>query len=225
MPTPPWELLHPALVGTLVVVALLAVMRAVHPNELRLTWEGLVNPRGMWFGRHVEGGRTLGVALSHMMGLVGWGIIGWSSGLGAENELNCLGLVPFSGWNAFGLGAALGLLLLPLRGASRGIAGWMAESQELTWQHAETDRLLRNALSVVLALEVLMIAVQSRVEWEVIAWRTVFWWSAGGYVVLRSIRLLQLLLFSGLSIGWGIAYLCTLELIPSWVLFSALLER
>ena len=101
--------------------------------------------------------------------------------------------------------------------------GWMAEAPEATWQHGETDRLLRNVLAALLVVEVLLVAVQSRVAEDVVAGQILILFTFLCFLVLRSFRLLQLFQLSKLSIGWGIAYLCTLELIPSWVLVSALL--
>lgn len=132
--------------------------------------------------------------------------------------------MPAEGWRGAAVGVGMGLVLIPLRSLVRGLVGWMVESRELSWQHAETDRLLRNVLAVVLVLEVLAISVQSRVEADVIASREVYWVTFGVFLIWRGIRLLQLIRLSGLSIGWGIAYLCTLELAPTWVLLSALLE-
>lgn len=230
LPAPPWELLYPGLAGVLLVIAVLAALRMVHFAEWQLTWGSLTNPRGMWFGRHVEGGSTMGLLMSHLLGILGWGVLGWATTLGPcpgpwLPELPLHGeWIPAGGWRGAAVGAGVGLALIPLRGAARGLVGWLVESRELSWQHAETDRLLRNVLAVVLVVEVLAISVQSRVEGDVIASREVYWMTFGIFLIWRGIRLLQLVRLSGLSIGWGIAYLCTLELIPTWVLLSALLE-
>jgi hypothetical protein len=229
IPTPPWDALLPALVAMTMGVAALAALRMVHAGEWELTWSGLINPRAMWLGRHVEGGRTIGVALSHIVGLCGWALLGWASGMrGWEGpamsdlpqELHLPGTSPMEHalW-----GVLLGSLTLPLRWLARRAAGWMSEAPEATWQHGETDRLLRNAWTVIAAGLVLLTAVQSRVLADV-EWgqRLVL----GAYVIFlggRSFRLLQLMRVNSLSIGWGFAYLCTLELIPSWVLISVLL--
>lgn len=229
LPAPPWELLYPGLIGVLLVVAVLSALRMVHYAEWQLTWGSLTNPRGMWFGRHVEGGSTMGVLMSHLLGVLGWGVLGWAATLGTvegpwleEVPLQWKGM-PAGSWQGAAAGIGLGLVLTPLRSGARGLVGWMVESRELSWQHAETDRLLRNVLAVVLVLEVLAISVQSRVEENVIASREIYWITFGVFLIWRGFRLLQLIRLSSLSIGWGIAYLCTLELVPTWVLLSALL--
>jgi hypothetical protein len=171
----------------------------------------------------------MGVLMSHLLGVLGWGVLGWAATLGTvegpwlgEVPLQWKGM-PAGSWQGAATGVGLGLVLTPLRSGVRGLVGWMVESRELSWQHAETDRLLRNVLAVALVLEVLAISVQSRVEENVIASREVYWITFGIFLIWRGIRLLQLIRLSSLSIGWGIAYLCTLELVPTWVLLSALL--
>lgn len=229
LPTPPWDVLLPALVAMTVGGAALAALRVAHAGEWELTWSSLVNPRAMWLGRHVEGGRSIGVALSHVVGLCGWGLLGWAAGLGSwagpamsdlppELHLPAASAMEHALW-----GVLLGFLTLPLRWLARQAAGWMAEANEATWQHGETDRLLRSAWTAVAAGLVLLTAVQSRVL-EDVEWgqRLVL----GSYLIFlgwRSFRLIQLMRVNTLSIAWGFAYLCTLELIPSWVLISVLL--
>ncbi len=230
LPLAPWELLYPGLAGVLLVVGVLAVLRMVHPGEWQLTWSGLINPRAMWFGRHVEGGSTMGIFMSHLLGVLGWGLLGWVASMGSSRGPWMTELpfawdgVPGNGWQGGLVGLAVGLGLIPLRSAARHLGGWMVESREMSWQHAETDRLLRNALTVVLVVEVLVVAVRSRLDSEVLAARDMYWTTFVFFVAWRGIRLLQMVRLNGLSIGWGFAYLCTLELVPTWVLLSALLE-
>lgn len=228
LPPAPWEDLLPALVLAALSAALFAVLRLGHPGEWALTWSGLVKPRSMWMGRHGEGGRSAGVGIGHALGVCSWGLIGWAAGL-APWEGPGLVLLQEPRWWGLNLsagafyGMALGGLTLPMRWAARQLGGWMAEVPEATWQHGETDRLLRNVLAALLVVEVLLIAVQSRVAEDVVAGQILILFTCLCFLVLRSFRLLQLFQLSKLSIGWGIAYLCTLELIPSWVLISALL--
>jgi hypothetical protein len=101
----------------------------------------------------------------------------------------------------------------------------MSEVSDVAWQHGETDRLMRNVLSAMLIVEVLFVAVNSRLAVEVNQAQSILWLTFALFIGMRSIRLIQLILLSGLSIGWGIAYLCTLELIPTWALLSALFGK
>lgn len=229
LPTPPWDALLPALVAMTLGVAALATLRAVHAGEWQLTWGGLVNPRAMWLGRHVEGGRTIGVALSHVVGLCGWAMLGWATEMEGWTGPAMHALPSGLQWprtspmeSAF-WGAGLGLVTLPLRWGARQVAGWMAEAPEATWQHGETDRLLRSAWTLVAASLVLLTAVQSRVLEDVVSGQKLVLGSYLLFLSWRSFRFLQLMRLNSLSIAWGFAYLCTLELIPSWVLISVLL--
>ena len=120
-------------------------------------------------------------------------------------------------------GIVFGCATLPVRWIVRKAAGWVSEAPEATWQHGETDRLLRSAWTAVAAGLVLLNAVQSRVLEDVEWGQRLVLASYVGFLIWRSFRLLQLMRINSLSIGWGFAYLCTLELIPSWVLISVLL--
>ena len=229
LPAPPWELLLPALAMVALAALSLAALRVVQAGEWTLTWSSILNPRIMWYGRHVEGGRTAGVGTSHLVGLCGWGIIGWACGLGESSEI-MMEALPFkwpqlvdgptgSAWN----GVALGFASIPMRWAARNLAGWMAEVDEVGWQHGETDRLLRNVLTALLALEIIGLTVQSRATANAMIGQHWVLFTYVAFLAWRSFRMLQLFRISNLSIAWGFAYLCTLELIPSWVLISVLL--
>lgn len=229
LPTPPWDALLPALVAMTLGTAALAALRVLHAGEWELTWNGLINPRAMWLGRHVEGGRTIGVVLSHLVGLCGWAILGWATGMGnwegpamrdLPTELQLPGVSPTERalW-----GALIGLATLPVRWVARRAVGWIAEASEATWQHGETDRLLRTAWVAIAVGLVLLTAVRSRVVEDLVSGVNLVLGSYFIFIGWRSFRLLQLMRLNSLSIGWGFAYLCTLELIPSWVLISVLL--
>jgi hypothetical protein len=227
----PWAALSPALVISLACLAGLAALRFMQSTEWDLTWNGLIQARGMWLGRHVEGGRTIGVVFSHIAGVGAWAMLGWAAAL-QPWEGPWMSELPFqwdsnpsTPWHGAAIGAAIGLFSLPLRWFGRELCGWMSEVSDVAWQHGETDRLMRNVLSAMLIVEVLFVAVNSRLAVEVNQAQSILWLTFALFIGMRSIRLIQLILLSGLSIGWGIAYLCTLELIPTWALLSALFGK
>jgi len=228
LPQPPWDILLPLLCAASFAAVALALLRMVQTQEWNLTWQSLTEPRTMWFGRHVEGGRTVGVAFSHVIGLAGWAIVGMAIKWTAVDGL-WMPKIPFStdpeftgNWSAGMIGVAIGAASLPLRWGSRKLAGWLAEIPETAWQHGETDRYMRSALTAILVSEVLILAVSCQLEQEAVGFMPVIVLSYIVFIVWRSLRLLQLLLINNLSIGWGIAYLCSLELIPTWALISVL---
>jgi hypothetical protein len=161
----PWAALSPALVISLACLAGLAALRFMQSTEWDLTWNGLIQARGMWLGRHVEGGRTIGVVFSHIAGVGAWAMLGWAAAL-QPWEGPWMSELPFqwdsnpsTPWHGAAIGAAIGLFSLPLRWFGRELCGWMSEVSDVAWQHGETDRLMRNVLSAMLIVEVLFVAV------------------------------------------------------------------
>ena len=117
-------------------------------------------------------------------------------------------------------GALLGLATLVTRQIGGWIGAWVTLEREAIERGFEVDRHMRNWL---------LWAMTALVVWELTQfngfdnrgemWSHVcsVWWV---WLGLKWLRQFQSVLNKRLHIGWGIAYICTLEIGPSLLLFE-----
>ena len=192
----------PAFVGVLLALGLLTVLRWNFLREWQLTLWTWGDIRRVWKRIPDESARTGGVILSHGVGLIGWGIAGscfWNQ-------------MP---WVGMGRGMALGAGVWVLRTLSIPFGKWLTLERELFDDFAELERHSRTGLVVLLSLGVLGIAVGYPTAGGWLEMSGSVLWIWGAWLVTKWLRSIQLLFFRRVDIGWGIAYICTLEIAPA----------
>lgn len=208
-------------------------MRHLFSREWQLTHYALWKPRLLWGRQMGESSNTAGQLVSHLMGLMPFGITTWllqQSGklhqLGFAKPVTpeVTGMALDSGSTAWWLGIGLGGLALLIRSLMGLIGGWVTERPEVTRMQLETDRYMRNHFSGIVSLLILVGIVQAQGAFSVtwlLQWIGGAW---GIWLIWKWLRFLQLIQIQSVPFGWGIAYLCTMEIVPSGVLFFSALS-
>jgi hypothetical protein len=195
----------PVMAGAVLAVALFIILRHRFDREWQLTLWTWGDIRRVWKRLPNESSRTGGVIISHVMGWLAWGLAGacwWHQEplQGAGNGL------------LFGAGAWV------LRQTSFGFGKWLTRASEVIDNFAELDRHLRTGLTALFVVGILGLAIREPVEtgWHAEVVGLVWIWPA--WLIIKWIKGIQLLMYRRVDIGWGIAYLCTLEITPAIVI-------
>jgi hypothetical protein len=81
---------------------------------------------------------------------------------------------------------------------------------------------MRNHFSAAISILLLVGVIQSQGTWNP-AWifkiGSILW---GIWLIWKWLRFMQLIQIQSIPFGWGIAYLCTLEIVPSGVLLFSM---
>jgi hypothetical protein len=218
-------------IALLWVWVLTLTMRHLFPREWQLTLHALWKPRLLWGRQMGESSKTAGQIVSHLMGIMPYGILLWAmqqSGTRTQiTPINLLGGGEIgwgleSGTTAWWWGISLGGIACIGRLLLGVIGGWLTERPEVTRMQLETDRYMRNHFSVAISLLLLIGVIQSQEAWNP-AWvfrlGTIFW---GIWLIWKWLRFIQLIQIQSIPFGWGIAYLCTMEIVPSGVLLFSM---
>ena len=177
----------------------------VDSHQIKRVWQRLAD----------ESARTGGTLTSHAMGILTWALLGSLWGVNASET---------SAVEAAGNGAMWGGLIGFITLISRQIGGWIGAwvtlEREAIERGFEVDRHMRNWLLWALIMLVVWELTQfNGFENRGGMWShacTVWWVWLG----LKWLRQFQSVLNKRLHIGWGIAYICTLEIGPSLLLFE-----
>ena len=119
-------------------------------------------------------------------------------------------------------GAVIGLATLISRQVGGWVCAWVTLEREAVERGFEVDRHMRNwLLWALIALVVWELAQFNGFENRGEMWSHVcaVWWV---WLGLKWLRQFQSVVKKRLHIGWGIAYICTLEIGPSLLLFEYL---
>lgn len=195
----------PAILGVVISFALIVLLRARFDREWQLTVWSWGDIRRVWKRLPNESARSGGVLISHMIGWSAWGMAGatwWHA-------------APLMG---FGRGLLMGAAAFGLRALSTAFGRWLTGESEVFENSAELDRHLRSGLAALFALGILGLAIREphAQGWAASAHNLLWIWA--GWLVIKWFRGLQLMFHRRIAIGWGIAYLCTLEITPTIVL-------
>lgn len=192
-----------------------AVLRVQFEREWALTMWSAHNIKRVWQRLADESARTGGTLTSHTMGILAWALLGSLWGI-EHSETWGDGTAVKGAW----MGAGLGLTTLISRQLAGWIGAWVTLEREAVERGFELDRHMRNWLLWILIAFVFWELGQ----FEGFAHRAemgnhaaVVWWV---WLGLKWVRQIQSLLHKRLQIGWGIAYICTLEIGPSVLLFE-----
>lgn len=192
-----------------------AVLRVQFEREWALTLWSAYNIKRVWQRLADESARTGGTFTSQSMGIIAWALLGslwgiehaatWGDGTAAKGA-----------W----MGAGLGVITIISRQIAGWIGAWVTLEREAVERGFEVDRHMRNWLLWILIAFVFwelgqFEGFEHRAEMGRHA-ATVWWVWLG----LKWVRQFQSLLHKRLQIGWGIAYICTLEIGPSLLLFK-----
>lgn len=214
------------------VWVLTLVMRHFFPREWQLTAYSFWKPRLLWGRPMGESSKTAGQVVSHLLGLMPFGIFFWA--MRQSGKLQLLWPVHSETWglnrlkvdsamSAWWLGIGLGILALLGRNLMGIIGGWITERPEVTRMQLETDRFMRNHFTGVIFLLMLIDIVRAQGAWNETGLYQSIGAAWGIWLVWKWLRFLQLIQFQSVPFGWGIAYLCTMEIVPSGVLFLSML--
>jgi hypothetical protein len=119
-----------------------------------------------------------------------------------------------------GYGGLIGVGSLLLRATAAALGGWITSAPAATSRGLEIDRHMRNWLFWLLViLCVFHLGQNIQFDRRHILWSTVVsaWWI---WLSLKWLRQLQSVVHSGLHFGWGIVYICTFEIGPTYLLLK-----
>ena len=190
------------------------LLRIRFEREWSLTVWTSYNIKRVWQRLADESARTGGTLTSHLLGVLAWCILGSIWAL-CQVDATLEGL-----WGGMGYGALLGIATIILRAIVAWIGGWITLAPEATERGLEIDRHMRNWLLWGLMIFCIFhlgqnIPFSSRnTLWEQAVW---IWW---GWLIIKWLRQLQSVVHNGLPFGWGIVYLCTFEIGPTYLLFK-----
>lgn len=195
----------PVLAGALLYAILFVILRNRFDREWQLTLWSWGDIRRVWKRLPNESARTGGVIISHVMGWFAWGLAGacwWHE-------------TPLQG---AGNGLLFGSMAWVLRQTGFAFGKWLTRANEAIDNYAELDRHLRTGLTAMLVIGILGLAIREPVEtgWHAHVATLVWIWPA--WLIIKWMKGVQLLIYRRVDIGWGIAYLCTLEITPSIVI-------
>jgi len=194
-----------------------ALLRVRFQREWALTVWSAYQIKRVWQRLADESARTGGTITSHGLGLVCWGI------LGSLWEFQALEELPSQwGWTGAGWGMLLGLCTLLTRHLGGWIGAWVTMVEEAVQRGFEVDRHMRNWLLWLLtSLLVWELSQNMGFNERAIIWShaLVIW---VGWLATKWIRQIQSIVQKRLHFSWGIAYICTLEIGPSYLLYCEL---
>jgi hypothetical protein len=219
---PPTHLVFlPVLWGLAAALAATILLKIRFNREWQLTLWTAYRIQRVWQRLSDESSRTGGTITSHFMGILTWGIAGgiyaiaqFESGLPDSNSI----------WHGLGDGCLFGIGTLVIRSLGAGLGGWMTLEYAAVQRGLEIDRHMRNWLLWIVTLLVFLFVVKNQGYQEEIApfqSLCIIWWI---WLILKWCRQLQIVFRSGLHFGWGIAYICTLEIGPSLILYWEILK-
>ncbi len=233
----PWVAFGAIWLGTL-------LLRHLFKREWTWTGYAFFNPRLLWGRSLSESGKTAGMLASHFMGIMPFGILLWAHvtthaaahARAADSSSTLWGQsigLPAAwvhawandatGWSALVTGLALGVMALGLRLMAALVGGWVTQLPEVCRMQTETDRLLRNGLAWAVAAVLLIGFIDARGIPDATWCAHAVGWVWCGFLALKWVRLLQLIRIQSIPIGWGIAYLCTVEIVPTGLLAMGIL--
>lgn len=187
-------------------------------REWNLTVWSAYRMQRVWQRMPDEAARTGGTLISHFLGCLQWGIGGgvWALGNALPDTASQQTV-----WAGIGWGALLGLCILISRQLAGLIGAWMTLEHEAMQRGLEADRHLRVWLMWVL-MAGLICAVIRNPAYTVDACSLLesIWTIWIGWMIVKWLRVMQLVFLMRLHFGWGIAYLCTFEIGPTWILFD-----
>lgn len=233
----PWVAFGAIWLGTL-------LLRHLFKREWTWTGYAFFKPRLLWGRSLSESGKTAGMLASHFMGIMPFGILLWAHvtahaaahARAADSSSTLWGQsigLPAAwvhawandatGWSALVTGLALGVMALGLRLMAALVGGWVTQLPEVCRMQTETDRLLRNGLAWAVAAVLLIGFIDARGIPDATWCAHAVGWVWCGFLALKWVRLLQLIRIQSIPIGWGIAYLCTVEIVPTGLLAMGIL--
>lgn len=196
------EVSGPAMLGLVLSGLLIVILRNRFEREWHLTLWTWIDIQRVWKRLPNESARSGGIMLSHLIGFMAWAILGSI-------------LWPESPWKGLSYGFLTGLTVGLARRLGQTFGKWLTREHEVLDNHAELDRHMRTALTVVLGLGIVFMALRfpNEMGWKEHIPSAVFIWL--GWLIIKWLKCIQLLLHRRVRIGWGIAYLCTLEITPT----------
>lgn len=218
---PSHEIYGPVLLFWALGAAATLILRVRFDREWNLTLWTAHRINRVWQRLSDESASTGGAATSHVMGVVSWAIFGGVWAVAQESHLpNESAQV----WTGCAGGAALGFITLIARSIGAWIGGWITLKEIAVQRGLETDRHMRNWLLWLLMAAFLIFLVQNpRFEGQLqpLDGMATLWWI---WIGLKWLRQLQTVIRSSVHFGWGIAYICTFEIGPTWILYLEFME-
>ena len=192
-----------------------ALLRVQFDREWALTMWTAYQIKRVWQRLADESARTGGTLTSHTMGILTWALLGslWGINASETSAIEAVG-------NGAMWGALVGLITLVSRQVGGSLGAWVTLEREAIERGFEVDRHMRNwLLWVLIALVGWELTQFNGFENRGEMWFHVctVWWV---WLGLKWLRQFQSVLNKRLHIGWGIAYICTLEIGPSLLLFE-----
>lgn len=196
------EVSGPASLALVLSGLLIVILRNRFEREWHLILWTWIDIQRVWKRLPNESARSGGIILSQLIGFMAWAILGSI-------------LWPEHPWKGLSYGFLTGMAVGLVRGLGQVFGKWLTQEHETLDNHAELDRHMRTALTVVLGLGIALLALRFPTEmgWKEHISSVVYIWF--GWLIIKWLKCLQLVLHRRVAIGWGIAYLCTLEITPT----------
>jgi hypothetical protein len=192
------------------------LLRVRFDREWNLTMWTVIHIKRVWQRLSDESARTGGTLTSHAMGLLAWSLCG---GVWAVTQTPDTPAVPSQVWTGCALGALSGLIALIVRTAGAWLGGWITLEQTAVKRGLEIDRHMRNWLLWSFMVLFFLFLIRNpgfTIEQHPFRNMLMLWWA---WIGLKWLRQLQVVVRSSLHFRWGIAYICTFEIGPTWILY------
>ena len=213
---PSHEVFGPVLLAWALGMLATLTLRVRFDREWNLTLWTAFQIKRVWQRLADESARTGGTLTSHAMGLLAWSLGGgvWAVAQHPE-RLESNGHV----WAGCAFGALLGLVALISRVLGARLGGWITLEETAVKRGLEIDRHMRNWLLWGLMIVFFLYLIRNPTftfEYNPLQAMVLLWWI---WIVLKWLRQLQVVVRASVHFGWGIAYICTFEIGPTWILY------
>lgn len=213
---PSHEVYGPVLLAWALGMLATLLLRVRFDREWNLTMWTVIHIKRVWQRLSDESARTGGTMTSHTMGLIAWSLCG---GCWAVAQYPDIPAGSGQVWSGCAFGALTGLIALIARTLGAWLGGWITLEQTAVKRGLEIDRHMRNWLLwgfMVLFFLFLIRNPGFTFKHHPFHAMLMLWWA---WIGLKWLRQLQVVVRSSLHFGWGIAYICTFEIGPTWILY------
>jgi hypothetical protein len=195
------------------ILGLTVWLRWAFPREWQLLlWSG-TRPSRTWCRRLDEAPRTGGVVLSHVIGLLMWPVFGVL--LESQWQFNAA-LIPDGDqpWDSLLRWSAIGFVVFLANQCHRYFGTWLTLLHDTVERALEWQRHYRVWTAWTLTLGIVPVVFHPLLD-SLLPLAML----AGALIIFKWLRLLQLVFVMRLPVLWGIAYICTLEIAPTILLW------
>ncbi len=206
----------PVLLAWALGVLATLTLRVRFNREWNLTLWTAYKIKRVWQRLSDESASTGGTITSHAIGFLAWALCGGAWAVAQNPDLPA-GTTQV--WTGCAGGATLGVVSLATRAAAARLGGWVTLQETAVYRGLEIDRHMRNWLLWGLMVVFVIFLIQNprfTQDHQPLDAMMILWWI---WIGLKWLRQLQAVVRASVHFGWGIAYICTFEIGPTWILY------